>query len=198
MTRWRKIEAGDHVELRGKVFEVVKIKPKGSAAKVTVRSAAGTFESKVPLDGKVTRVADPLHDETGAMRRWAKPAEAPKREAIPAGDPSITKAPRKLSGDPWDTPRDKVERRLEAVLGAVLIAEATDESEGYYVPPVDVTTIMGHWVVFHGGDPTDYEGEAETIKAHEFEHADRLKDPGAYAPLKVNHWHTKTRPETHA
>lgn len=197
MPKWSKIKRGDHVVLKGRVYEVVKIKAKGSSAKVSVRGERGTFESKVPLDGKVERA--PLRDESGRMKRWATEREAKStRSPIPAGDPSITTPPAAPGRDPWDTPRDKTERLLERALGAVLMGEATDEGAGYYVPPVDVSTIMAHWLTFHGGDPTDYEGEAETLAAHEAEHAGRLKHPGDYTPLKVNHWHTKTRPEVTA
>lgn len=196
MPKWSKIAKGDHVVLKGSSFEVVKIKPKGDRVKVTVRGERGTFESTVAADAKVERA--PLRDESGRMKRWATEREVKHRDPIPAGDPSVTKPPGKLSADPWETRRDKTERLLERALGAVLIGEATDEGAGYYVPPVDVSTIMGHWVTFHGGDPTDYEGEADTLVAHEAEHKGRLEHPGDYAPLKVNHWHTKTRPETTA
>src|SRR5690606_23288779 len=149
MAKWRKVVKGDRVELRGREFEVVKIKPKGKALKVTVRGGGSVFESKVDPDAKVTIVADPLHEKSGAMRRWAKPTEAPKREPIPAGDPSVTRPPGKASGDPWETRRDEVERRLDELLGARLVGEATDESAGYYVPPVDVSTVTSHLVLFH-------------------------------------------------
>lgn len=195
MAKWSKVSKGDRVELRGREYEVVKIKAKGSSAKVTVRGAGSVFEAKVSLDDKVTivKARDKRHDADG----WYVPTKAERkaeRAALPAGDPTVTKPPAPPSGDPWETRRDKVERRLDDILGAHLVGESTDESAGYYVPPVDVSTIMAHWVLFHGGQPSDYEGEADTLEHHEHEHAARLKHPGDYAPLKVNHWHTETRP----
>lgn len=192
MPRWSKVKRGDAVVLKGATFEVVKIKAKGKHAKVTVRGAAGTFESKVPLDGKVERA--PLYDGNGAMTRWAGKGEVKRRDPIPAGNPKVTKPPAKPSGDPWETSRDKTERLLERALGAVLIGEATDEGAGYYVPLPDVSNIAGHLLTFHGADPSAYGDEGAMLADHAAMHA----EAAGGSPLKVNHWHTKTRPEVKA
>jgi len=192
MTKWAKVSKGDRVELRGKVFEVVKIKHKGKSAKVTVRGAGSTFDARVALADKVKLIADPLHGKGGEQRRWASRGEA-KREGMLTGDPSVTQPPAKKYGDPWETPRDRVERKLESILGAHLVGEATDESSGYYVPPVDVSTIAAHLALFHGVDPSDY-GIDGMRQVHADEHEGALKG----VPLKVNHWHTESRPEVTA
>lgn len=191
MAKWSKVSKGDRVELRGREYEVVKIKPKGEHAKVTVRGGGSVFESKVRLADKVTIVADPLHGKDGAQRRWAKPREVKNNEpkGLPPGDPSVRKPPAKPSGDPWETRRDKVERRLDDLLGARLVGESTDESSGYYVPPVDVSTVAAHLVLFHGTDVSAF-GVDDMLELHDNEHASALKGHA----LKVNHWHTETRP----
>lgn len=174
---------GDRVELRHRTYEVVKIKAKGGHAKVTVRGGGSVFESEVRLADKVRVVATPLHDKTGAQQRWAKPSET-----------AATTPPAEPGADPWETRRDKVERRLDELLGAHLVGEATDEDAGYYVPPVDVSTVDAHLVLFHGWQRSDWDEDTDRVRAHAAEHADRLADPGDFAPLKVNHWHTETRP----
>lgn len=192
MAKWGKVTAGDYVELKGREYEVVKIKPRGKSAKVTVRGGGSVFESKIALDDKVKIVTAPLRNKSGAQQRWAKPTEAP-RDGLPAGDPSITKPPRKAVGEAWETPRDKVERKLDSILGAHLVGEASDESSGYYVPPQDMSTIAAHLALFHGTDPSEY-GVDDMLELHDNQHAAALSGIG----LKVNHWHTETRPAVRA
>jgi hypothetical protein len=191
MAKWSKVRKGDFVELRGRGYEVLKIKTKGKSAKVTVRGAGSVFESKVALDDKVTVVPNPLHGKDGAQRRWAHEREAKhlREPALKPGNPKVTKPPGKLSDDPWDSRRDKVERRLDEILGARLTGESTDEDAGYYVPPVDVSTIAAHLALFHGTDVSEY-GVDDMLELHSNEHAAALSGN----PLKVNHWHTETRP----
>jgi hypothetical protein len=194
--KWSKVGKGDRVQLRGREYEVVKIKPKGKRAKVTVRGGGSVFESTVALSDKVTivKAADKRRDADG----WYKPTKAQRAaepgRSLPPGDPSVTTPPLHAVGSPWESRRDKVEERLERVLGAVLVGEATDESAGYYVPPVDVTTVDAHLVLFHGWQPSDWDEDTDRVKAHEAEHADRLGNPEGYTPLPVNHWHTERRP----
>lgn len=189
MAKWSKVTKGDRVEIRGREYEVVKIKAKGANAKVTVKGAGSVFESKVALDDKVKIITEPLRKE-GAQTRWAKPAEGEKRSAMPAGDASVTKPPRKAVGDPWETRKDKVERKLDEILGAHLVGEATDEDAGYYVPPVDASTIAAHLALFHGTDVSQY-GVDDMLELHTNQHATTKARNGA---LAVNHWHTETRP----
>lgn len=193
MAKWSKVEAGDNVELKGRVFEVVKIKVKGEHAKVTVRGAGSVFESKVLLADKVKVVTPPLHDKSGAQARWAKPKENTMREpaGLEAGNPAVTKPPVNANGDPWETRRDKVERRLDDLLGAKLVGETNDASAGYYVPPVDITIVAAHLALFHGVKVGDY-GIDDMLELHQTEHRNALM---AGAPgLAVNHWHTEVRP----
>lgn len=186
MARWKSVRRGDHVELKGKDYEVTRIKTKGKRAKVTVVGAAGEFSAEVKLSDKVRR--SELHDEVGAQRRWATEREA-KSTRMPRGDAEVTKPPAKRYDLPWDTPRDKVERRLDTILGARLVGETDDESSGYYVPPVDVSTVAAHVALFHDADPSEH-GIDDLMQIHDDQHAAALNG----APLHVNHWHTEQRP----
>ncbi len=191
--KWSKVEAGQHVELKGRTFEVVKIKLKGGTAKVTVKGGGGTFESKVNGSDKVKLAADPhpLKDKSGRQQRWAKPAEV-KNAGLEQGDTTQVEPPHKAKGDPWETRKDKVERRLDELLGAHLVAETDDASAGWYVPPVDISTVAAHVALFHDLDPSNYYSAVDLLAAHEVEH-DGI-DNGNGHLLKVNHWHTEVRP----
>lgn len=179
---WADVEKGDRVELKGKTFVVAKIKAKGKKAKVVVVGGGGRFESEVRLKDAVRIVTS---------EGWLKnPPARERRPALPAGDPSVTKPPAKKYGNPWETTEDRIERKLETILGARLVAETDDESAGYYVPPVDVSTIASHAVLFHGLDPTEYDVDG-LLEAHTNHHAAALKG----VPLYVNHWHTAERPK---
>lgn len=193
MPKWSKVTAGDYVELRDRKYEVLKIKPKGTSAKVTVRGGGAVFESKVALADKVTVVTEPLRDKSGQMQRWAKPSEDKSKSGLPAGDPAAVKPPRKAIGEAWETPRDKVERKLDRILGAHLVGQADDEGSGYYVPPVDGSTVAAHVALFHGVDPSEY-GVDDLLELHDNQHAQAL----AGIALTVNHWHTETRPAVRA
>jgi hypothetical protein len=191
-TTWADIAAGDRVELGGRDWRVAKIKRKGKTVKVTVESGKRVASSKVRATDPVKRAKpEPLHEPRGmkAQRRWAEPDEAKAAGLVP-GDPTVTKRPAKPSADPWETPRDGVEKRLDAILGATLVAEG-DETVGYYVPPVDVTTIASHLALFHPNDYDPEKDEAAMLAGHE--HAHTMAREGR-KPLDVNHWHSKTRP----
>ncbi|WP_369676138.1 hypothetical protein, partial [Enterococcus faecium] len=126
--------------------------------------------------------------------RWATEREL--KEAIgrglPAGDPTKTKPPEKPKGDLWETPVGRIERKLDAILGARLVGEATDENAGYYVPPVDSSTVAAHLVLFHGGIPEACDDdEAKMLAAHDAQHAAALKGEGI---LSSQHWHSEKRP----
>ena len=190
---WSDIVKGDHVELNGKVWLVAKIKVGGKRAKVTVERGSMRRSAEVKARDAVVKVkpeAAPLRTAGNAQARWATKAESAERQGLPPGDASVTKPPAKPSGDPWETPRDRVERKLDAILGAVLVAEGGPE--GYYVPPVDVTTIASHLALMHPNIYDPAKDEATMLAGHEHEHKaareGRLK-------LDVNHWHTKSRPE---
>jgi len=199
---WADVKKHDIVELSGREYRVVKIKPKGKKAAVMVETKGRYAESKVKLSDRVTIVKKsdgtkrgPLYDESGTARRWATKREAAEVgvTGLPAGDSSVTKPPEKAKhGDPWERPIDRIEKRLEDLLSARLVAVTTDESAGYYVPPVNVTTVASHLALFHGGIPEAVsDDEGRMLAVHEAQHAEALKG----APLAVNHWHTKTRPE---
>jgi hypothetical protein len=77
----------------------------------------------------------------------------------------------------------------------VLVAETDDEAAGYYVPPVDVTTIAAHLAIFHAAADEPRRGSAHARRRrHARAPRRRARAAGNGAALAVNHWHTKTRP----
>lgn len=197
-TTWADVEPGDIVTMpNGKPYALVKIKPKGKRAKITLADlkTGRNFPGEVKLTDKVKRskIAEPLHDKSGAQQRWAKPAEAePKHgKGLAPGDASVTKPPAKPGVDDWDTTRTRAEKKLEALLGARLVAEG-DEAIGYYVPPVDITTIAAHMALCHPNTYDAAKDEATMLAGHAHEHKMVLEGT---AKLGVNHWHTETRPK---
>lgn len=203
-TTWADVKKGSIVELSGREYRVVKIKPKGKKAAVMVETKGRYAESKVKLSDRVVIVKKgdgtkrgPLYDESGTARRWATKKEAAEVgvTGLPAGDSTMTKPPEKgKHGDPWERPADRIERKLDELLQARLVGVSTDEDAGYYVPPVNVTTVAAHLALFHGGIPEAVsDDEGKMLAVHEAQHAEALK---LGAGLAVNHWHTKTRPES--
>ena len=212
---WRDVEAGSVVRLKGGDWRVDRVKVKGKRARVRVSGRAGTFERDLKAKDRVElvmrarrkgesvfaplaeRYADPgpgpLRDERGAQRRWATDEEA-KRDAppslgLPGGRHGAKPQPETGKGPRWDAPAtDPAGRAVEGILGARLVAETPDEPAGYFVPPVDVTTVRAHLLTFHGmpghEQPLD---EARALEVHR-----RMHDDGEVAP--VNHWHSKRRP----
>lgn len=199
---WADVKKGDVIELGGREWSVVKIKAKGKKATVDVSHKSRTASSSVKLADKVTIVkrrkdADPLRDRDGAQRRWAKPSEVEKAApngasaGLKPGKAKQTKPPEAATGSPWETPADRIEKKLDEILGARLIAETGNEKLGYYVPPVDITTIAAHLAVFHGGIPEAVDDdEAKMLAVHRAQHDAALKG----AALAINHWHTEKRP----
>lgn len=196
MSKWKDVRKGDVVEMSGRECRVVKIKPKGKKARVMLDVRGRRSEGIVKLADKVKIVstkadAKKLHDEEGTQKRWATKKElAEAMTPIPAGNPKRTSPPAKATGDPWERPVDRLEKKLDELLGARLVAESKDEKEGYYVPPVDVSTIASHLLFLHGGIPDACEDEGQMLRAHEAQHAEALRG----LPLAVNHWHTEKRP----
>lgn len=196
-TTWAKIEKGATVELNGRAYLVEKIKPAGKRATIKIshkgRASKGEVRLKDPVvlsTASPTSKRGPLHDERGTMQRWATKAE--HRETLPPGDPAITKPPEKAKGDLWETPVGRVERKLDALLGARLVGVATDENAGYYCPPVDSSTVAAHLALFHGGIPEACnDDESKMLAAHDAQHAAAIKGQAA---LSSNHWHSEKRP----
>lgn len=172
MTTWRDVKPGERVELRGREYEVVKIKRDGKRVRVKVRSASGEFKAELRAKDRVTLVG---------------PAKKPKATAAPPPAAPPPAAPGPLSQSPWDSQLDRVEALLADKLQARLVGESTDEGAGYYVPPVDLATVASHLALFHGTDPSRFDDELAMLAEHERAH-------GA-GDLPVHHWHTETRPE---
>lgn len=197
---WADIKKGDAVELGGREWIVAKIKPKGKKATVVVEHKGRKAESTVKLADKVKRTAkagerDPLRDRDGAQRRWAKKSEQTARPnstgGLAPGNPKKTKPPAPATGSPWETPSDRIERKLDEILGARLVGETGDPRAGFYVPPVDIMTIAAHLALFHGGIPDAVaDDEAKMLAVHRSQHEAALRG----SALAVNHWHTEKRP----
>lgn len=196
-TTWAKVEKGQTVELNGRPYLVVKIKPGKKAAEVKLshkgRDSKGEVRLKDPVvvtDAAPRSKRGPVVDAAGTMQRWA--TEKEHRATLPAGDPTKTKPPEKPRGDLWETPVRGMERKLDALLGARLVGEAKDENAGYYVPPVDASTVAAHLAVFHGGIPEACDDdEAAMLRAHDAQHDAAKTGAGV---LSTNHWHTEKRP----
>lgn len=169
---WGSLSVGDRVELAGRVLEVIeaKPKPKKHAVDITVRDKLGSFSKRMPAADKVKLAK--LHEVDRAsgsdrQQRWATKAEAAetdRREGLPAGDATITKRPSKPTGGPWDKPKGAAERAVEEILGAVLVGEADDESAGYNVPPVDLSTVAAHLLLFHGVSGNEYSTPMQALE----------------------------------
>jgi len=187
---WSKVEAGMTVTLKGRDFSVARAKVKGKRVKVMLEAAGGTFKSEVRAKDEVDIASarpakitkrSPLRDETGAQQRWATTTE----------HKSTLKPPVKASGGEWDEPKGKAERVIMAELpGAKLVGEATDEKTGWYVPPVDPSTVAAHLFLFHEAE-LDHLSPTALMDFHDNAHRAAV-DTGE--PLAVNHWHTKERP----
>lgn len=198
---WADVRKLDVVRLGGREWTVAKIKAKGKKATVTVelgrRSASSVVKLSdvVKVTGRAKVAPSGVADAGATQQRWAKKSElaavmdSPK--GLPAGDSAATKPPEKATGGVWDRPSDRVEKMLEKMLGATLVGEAKDEAQGYYVPPVDVSTVAAHLALFHGGIPERAEDEAAMLAVHTAQHAAAAKGEGV---LAVNHWHTAKRP----
>lgn len=206
-TTWADVSKGQSVELAGRTWRVVKIKSVDKKrAKVTVEHKGRDAKSVVKLKDVVTIVSTtaaatsprggkrgPVTDERGTQQRWATEKEL--REAmtqgLAPGDQSQTTPPEKANGDLWETQTDRVERKLDEILQARLVAISKDQT-GWYVPPVDSSTIAAHLALLHGGIPEACDDdESKMLRAHEAQHAAALKGEGV---LEVNHWHTEKRP----
>jgi hypothetical protein len=180
---WSDIRKGDAVELGGKLYAVTKAKAKGKKVKVRVERNGQKYEHEVKAKVRASRariecarIVDPLHDATGAATVGEEGEAKEVGGKLPKGDASVTEPPRPPMGDPWETPRDRVERKLDKLLGAQLVAETDDEAAGYYVPPVDVTTIAAHLAIFHGKDADEAArirelGVDDMLEHHADEHA---------------------------
>ena len=209
MYKWRDIVAGAIVDMGGKPFTVEKIKVKGKAVKVTVTSKAGTFtrelkgkaevalydvpvkatpprSSRPPGPSRAVAEAEvaggPLHDASGRQRRWAEPGEG-----------VVLEAPAPAKGGDWSAPKGKAEATVASLLGAFLVGESTDTASGWYVPPVDPSTIAGHLMLFHDLVPESVDWET-LAQMHADQHARALVHP--FTTLFVNHWHTEQRPSS--
>lgn len=194
MSKWKDVVKGDLVVMSGRAYRVTKIKPKGKKAAVRVEIKGKTFDSVVKLADKVKiesrKTGGKLHDAEGGQRRWATKKELGEAMApLPKGGSTHTTSPVPAGGDPWERPVDRLERKLDEILGARLVG--VQVSEGVIVPPVDVTTVASHLAIFHGGIPDACTDEAMMIRAHDAQHAEAKKG----LPLAVQHWHEDTRPK---
>ena len=177
---WSKIRKGDVLDLGGREWTVEKIKPGKKKAEVKIRHKSNVVRDTVKLADKV-RIAE--RSAPPAPRKAEKPAPPKKMPKKP---------PQPAHGDPWETQQDRIEKKLDEILGAKLVGESTDGERTYYVPPVDVTTVASHLLIFHGGvDP--HEDGAGMLKRHAAEH--EAAEHGE-TTLTMPHWHTEQRPTT--
>lgn len=180
---WSKVKKGDVLDLGGRQWTVEKIKPGKKKAEVRIRHKSNVVRDTVKLAEKV-RISDaPPPRERRAPAAPAKPAKQKKQKVTP---------PIAAHGDPWETQQDRIEKQLAKILGARMVGEATDPDVGYFVPPVDITTVAGHLAIFHGTiDPTA--DVADMLAQHALEHEEHLAGDRRFVQ---NHWHTEQRPTT--
>lgn len=189
---WSKIRKGDALDLGGRVWTVEKIKPGKKKAEVKIRHKSNVVRDTVKLTDKV-RIAADGDTQLGARYGKGRSQRYPDGKAVtPPPAKQKKRPPEPATGDPWETQQDRIEKQLERILGARLIGEATDTDAGYYVPPVDVTTVAAHLVIYHGTDITALDA-TEMLKVHHQEHEDHLAGSHRFAQ---NHWHTEKRPTT--
>lgn len=202
---WRDVKPGDVVELGGRGWSVVKIKPKGKKAKLEIRFGKRESSGEVKLGDRVKIIerrgaasvaGPPLLDEHGTQQRWATKKELAAALAmgpkLPAGNGKAKKPPEPAAGGSWTKPKGDAEKMIVDLLSARLVGESKDEAEGYYVPPVDVSSVAAHLELFHGGIPeAAADDEGRMLGAHTAQHAAALKGEGV---LAVTHWHTAKRP----
>lgn len=199
---WADVKKLDVVELGGREWTVAKIKAGKKKAHVRVEMGRRVAESDVKLADRVKIVGhaksapSSLHDEHGAQQRWAKKRELDEvmREgaSLPAGDSKATKPPKKPKGGEWERPKGDAEKMIVDLLSARLVGESHDEKAGYYVPPVDVSTVAAHLELFHGGIPDAVsDDEGRMLAMHGAQHEAAATGAGV---LAVNHWHTAKRP----
>lgn len=202
MTTWADVQRGDAVKLGSRTLVVKKAKRDGKRVHIVIKDHLGTFERDVKAKDAVDVVTTKLgtwrvrgdrteerkerelHDDSGAQQRWAKPAETGIDEpSAQAKHPKLESGP--ATGSPWTTQADRAEEAL-ATIGARLVAESVDGEKTWYVPPVDVTTVAAHWLIYHGGDPSMLDSIA-LVQHHNQEHQN-------YSTFKVPHSHTEVRP----
>lgn len=97
----------------------------------------------------------------------------------------------KVATKPWTEPDTPAEKVVEEVLGATLEAVKPGDGEVWVCPPVDVSTIASHMLIYHGIEKVDVRrvGGWEEAKAeHDAEHKGDIDD------LHVPHRHDAGRP----
>jgi hypothetical protein len=96
-----------------------------------------------------------------------------------------------IATKPWSEPDTPAEKVVEEVLGATLEAVKPSDDEVYVVPPIDVSTIASHMLIFHGIELVDVRrvgGWEEARAQHDAEHERDIDD------LHVPHRHDAGRP----
>lgn len=199
-TTWADVRDGDTVKLNGREWLVVEIDRGKKKATVLLALGKRNTSARRPIDERVKVTGHkkplPVHDRAGSQTRWATDAEVRRelgenlRASLPRGS-GKKKPPAPADGPKWSKPAaDGAERTIVDLLHARLVAETPDEEAGYYVPPVDVSTIAMHLLTFHHYTPPADEGEASMLAYHAKKHELALKGE----PLPVTHWHDPKRP----
>ena len=167
--KWSEVRRGDVVLLSSRSWTVEKTKMKGDALRVVVVNGSHRAESKVAPSAKVVVVKEKTPSAVAAPKPKSSPSTA-------------------ADGDPWETQADRIEKRLDRLLGARLVGETGDDRH-WYVPLVDVTTVAAHLSLFHEARHLDVGDEGKMVELHAREHIDK---DWAGLPL---HTHTEKRPK---
>lgn len=171
-TKWKKVTAGADVHLKGKIWTVEKITVKKKRVEVELRERG----TKRVHRGQV----DPDKKVSAAI--WYT---EPKTE---------TKVTRNAGPDWLAKPESKAERNVVKILSGKLDGIQPAPGEWYICPPVDVSTIAAHLLVFHDIELVDVRrvgGYEDALAIHVVEHA---RKP-SLGPLAVPHYHDERQPE---
>lgn len=194
LVRWRDIEEGSTVKLKGTAWTVERLSVKKKTVVVTVSKGSKKSEHTAELKAKdvVELLAAPLLDK-GTRDAARKLGERLANGTAGKPPKKATKAPPEPRGWKEAPLGDKAEANLRGILGAKLVGVQLAPDEEWVVPPVDVSTIASHLFLFHGIELVDVRrvGGAEKAKEiHDHEHANP-------SMLKVPHRHSNERPSVH-
>lgn len=97
----------------------------------------------------------------------------------------------RIATKPWTEPDTPAEKVVEEILGATIEAVKPGDGEVWVCPPVDVSTIASHLLIYHGIEKVDVRrvgGWDEAKAEHDAEHKRDIDD------LHVPHRHDAGRP----
>lgn len=190
--RWKDVELGSTVILRGKPWTLESAEKVAGGIAVAVRHRKEVARTTVGKKAVVDVVRSTPID-FGKMLRDQEKAAASKLGARVAAGPRPKPRIEKVEPSGWSaSPKgDKTEELIRSELGGVLSGVQLQPGDAYIVSHLDVSTIAGHLFLFHGVGPVDVRkpgGYELAREIHNGEHAEGAPEP------RVPHWHEHDRP----